>query len=62
VQTRRRAVVPLGPVPGEPDATMVSDLDLAGLMDKLDQLAPPAGSLRPQDERAASPTRRRAFN
>jgi hypothetical protein len=38
---RWRAVVPAGSVPGEPDAAIIGDLGLSGLMDKLELIWPP---------------------
>jgi hypothetical protein len=42
------AVVPAGPVPGDPREITVSSLDLAGLMDQLEENWPPQES-QPDD-------------
>jgi hypothetical protein len=38
------AVVPPGSVPGDPREITVNSLDLAGLMDQLEEIYPPAGT------------------
>jgi hypothetical protein len=44
---RWRAIVPLGSVPGQPDATTIGGWMLAGLMDQLDEIYPPSDDGHP---------------
>jgi hypothetical protein len=37
------AIVPLGKIPGRPDGTTISSLNLTGLMDQLEGIYPPEG-------------------
>ena len=40
---RWRAIVPPGRIPGDPVATTIGAEDLCGLMDRLEEIYPPAG-------------------
>ena len=67
-QGRYIAVAPPGSVPGDPREITVNSLDLAGLMDQLEEIYPPDGTAVQRDARrpgppppgAATPCRARA--
>jgi hypothetical protein len=44
---RWRAIVPLGSVPGQPDATTIGGWMLVDLMDQLDEIYPPSDDGNP---------------
>ena len=41
LNSRWRAIVPLGKIPGHPDQTTIGSYELGGLMDQLDECYPP---------------------
>jgi len=46
---RWRAIVPAGKIPADPTATTLGSYALAGLMDQLNELYPPAGDASGQE-------------